>query len=84
MLFNHQFIYLDEGAALLKGSLAFNEHLDARGARSAAVGQGMPFTVMAIGLFLPGTAISATRCWSVRFVAQFSLLQNSCSTMVFR
>ena len=76
MLFNHQFIYPEEGAAFWKGSLAFNEHLMHAAHEVPLWVKWMPFTVMAIGLFLAWNSYIRNTTLPARFVAQFSLLHK--------
>jgi len=76
MLFNHQFIYPEEGAAFWKGSLAFNEHLMHAAHEVPLWVMWMPFTVMAIGLFLAWNSYIRNTTLPARFVAQFSLLHK--------
>ncbi|KTE77799.1 NADH-quinone oxidoreductase subunit L [Sphingopyxis sp. A083] len=76
MLFNHQFIYPKEGAAFWKGSLAFNEHLMHAAHEVPLWVKWMPFTVMAIGLFLAWNSYIRNTTLPARFVAQFSLLHK--------
>ena len=74
--FHHQFIYPEEGLAFWKGSLAFDEHLMHAAHEVPWWVKWMPFTVMAIGLFLAWNSYIRNTSLPARFVAQFKLLHQ--------
>jgi len=73
-LFNHQFIYPEEGAAFWKGSIFFNEHLMHAAHEVPTLIKWMPFTAMAIGLVIAWNSYIRNTALPARFVAQFGLL----------
>jgi NADH-quinone oxidoreductase subunit L len=73
-LFNHQFLYPEEGMAFWKGSLAFDEHLMHAAHEVPALIKWMPFTAMAIGLVIAWNFYIRNTTLPARFVAQFGLL----------
>ena len=76
ILFHHQFIYPEEGAAFWKGSLFFDEHLMHAAHEVPLWVKWMPFTVMAIGLFLAWNSYIRDTSLPEKFVAQFKLLHR--------
>jgi len=76
ILFHHQFIYPEEGAAFWKGSLFFDEHLMHAAHEVPLWVKWMPFTVMAIGLFLAWNSYIRDTSLPAKFVAQFKLLHR--------
>ncbi|QUM71157.1 NADH-quinone oxidoreductase subunit L [Sphingopyxis granuli] len=76
ILFHHQFIYPEEGAAFWKGSLFFDEHLMHAAHEVPLWVKWMPFTVMAIGLFLAWNSYIRDTRLPAKFVAQFKLLHR--------
>ncbi|MGB3794655.1 MAG: NADH-quinone oxidoreductase subunit L [Sphingopyxis granuli] len=76
ILFHHQFIYPEEGAAFWKGSLFFDEHLMHAAHEVSLWVKWMPFTVMAIGLFLAWNSYIRDTSLPAKFVAQFKLLHR--------
>ncbi|MGV1683022.1 NADH-quinone oxidoreductase subunit L [Sphingopyxis sp. NJF-3] len=75
-LFNHQFIYPEEGMAFWKGSIAFDEHLMHAAHEVPTIIKWMPFTAMAIGLVLAWNSYIRNTALPARFVAQFGLLHK--------
>ncbi|MBB5707961.1 NADH-quinone oxidoreductase subunit L [Sphingopyxis panaciterrulae] len=73
-LFNHPFIYPEEGAAFWKGSIFFNEHLMHAAHEVPTLIKWMPFTAMAIGLVIAWNSYIRNTALPARFVAQFGLL----------
>ncbi|UNK78373.1 NADH-quinone oxidoreductase subunit L [Sphingopyxis granuli] len=76
ILFHHQFIYPEEGAAFWKGSLFFDEHLMHAAHEVPLWVKWMPFTVMAIGLFIAWNSYIRDTSLPAKFVAQFKLLHR--------
>ncbi|PKQ00953.1 MAG: NADH-quinone oxidoreductase subunit L [Alphaproteobacteria bacterium HGW-Alphaproteobacteria-13] len=76
ILFHHPFIYPEEGAAFWNGSLAFDEHLMHAAHEVPLWVKWMPFTVMAIGLFLAWNSYIRNTTLPARFVAQFGMLHK--------
>ena len=76
IVFHHQFIYPEEGVAFWKGSLAFDEHLMHAAHEVPLWVKWMPFTVMAIGLFLAWNSYIRNTSLPAKFVAQFRLLHQ--------
>ena len=74
--FHHQFIYPEEGMAFWNGSLAFDAHLMHAAHEVPWWVKWMPFTVMAIGLFLAWNSYIRNTTLPGRFVAQFKLLHQ--------
>ena len=75
-LFNHQFIYPEEGMAFWKGSIAFDEHLMHAAHEVPTIIKWMPFTAMAIGLVIAWNSYIRNTALPARFVAQFGLLHK--------
>lgn len=75
-LFNHQFIYPEEGMAFWKGSIAFDEHLMHAAHEVPTIIKWMPFTAMAIGLVIAWNSYIRNTTLPARFVAQFGLLHK--------
>ncbi|GAA0862577.1 NADH-quinone oxidoreductase subunit L [Sphingopyxis soli] len=76
VVFHHQFIYPEEGMAFWKGSLAFDAHLMHAAHEVPLWVKWMPFTVMAIGLFLAWNSYIRNTSLPAKFVAQFRLLHQ--------
>jgi NADH-quinone oxidoreductase subunit L len=76
ILFHHQFIGPEEGAAFWKGSLAFDAHLMHAAHEVPTWVKWMPFTAMAIGLFLAWNSYIRNTTLPARFVAQFGMLHQ--------
>ena len=76
ILFHHQFIYPEEGAAFWKGSLFFDEHLMHAAHEVPLWVKWMPFTAMAIGLFIAWNSYIRDTSLPAKFVAQFKLLHR--------
>jgi len=76
IVFHHQFIYPEEGMAFWGTSIAFDEHLMHAAHLVPWWVKWMPFTVMAIGLFLAWNSYIRNTSLPGRFVAQFKLLHR--------
>ncbi len=74
--FHHQFIYPEEGMAFWNGSLAFDEHLMHAAHEVPLWVKWMPFTAMAIGLFIAWNNYIRNTTLPAKFVAQFRLLHQ--------
>ena len=75
-IFNHQFIYPEEGMAFWKGSLAFDEHLMHAAHEVPTIIKWMPFAAMAIGLVIAWNSYIRNPALPARFVSQFGLLHK--------